>query len=233
MTTKTPDPTCAACPVHDTLKRRCSIAEGRNPANCPTALKPEMAAKAFAQYQEAETMHLARVAGCAADNGYARQPDGSYRADRTRIEELVHFCGEMGCRKLGLLFCMGLASEAAIVEKILQTNGFTVVSAICKVGSLPKSAVGLEDIRNEPACNPILQAELVNEAQVDFNIFMGLCIGHDTLLFKHVNAPVTVLAVKDRVLGHNPLAAIYNYDSYYAYLKRPLLKEKQPAATEP
>jgi uncharacterized metal-binding protein len=28
-------------------------------------------------------------------------------------------------------------------------------------------------------------------------------------------APVTVLAVKDRVLGHNPLAAIYLADGYY------------------
>ena len=92
---------------------------------------------------------------------------------------------------------------------------------------LYQQAVGLEDARNEPACNPILQAELVNEAQVDLNIFMGLCIGHDTLLFKYVQAPVTVLAVKDRILGHNPLAAIYQYDSYYAYLKKPLLPEKK------
>ncbi len=217
-----PDPACAACPIRNTLKRRCSIASGTNPPNCPTALKPELAAAALSSYQERGNLHLAQVAGRAADNGYAQQPDGSFRADRTRIEELIHFCADMGCRKLGLLFCMGLAREAAIIEEILQTNGFTVVSAICKVGNLPKASVGLDDPRNEAACNPILQAELVNEAQVDFNIFLGLCIGHDTLLFKHVNAPVTVLAVKDRILGHNPLAAIYNYDSYYAYLKKPL-----------
>ena len=226
MPSQTPAPTCAACPIRDTLKRRCSMPQGTNPANCPTVLKPELAEQALASYQEPENLHLAQVAGRAADNGYARQPDGSFRADRTRIEELVHFCAEMNCQKLGLLFCMGLAREAAVVEKILQTNGFNVVSAICKVGGLPKSAVGLEDIRHEPACNPILQAQLVNEAGVDLNIFMGLCIGHDTLLFKYVQAPVTVLAVKDRILGHNPLAAIYHYDSYYAYLQKPLLPEK-------
>jgi hypothetical protein len=28
-----------------------------------------------------------------------------------------------------------------------------------------------------------------------------------------------VLAAKDRLLGHNPLAAIYNIDSYYRALK--------------
>jgi hypothetical protein len=34
--------------------------------------------------------------------------------------------------------------------------------------------------------------------------------------------PSTVLAVKDRLLGHNPLAAVYQYESYYRYLKQPL-----------
>ena len=44
---------------------------------------------------------------------------------------------------------------------------------------------------------------------------MGLCVGHDSLFFRHSEAPVTVLAVKDRVLGHNPLAAVYLADGYY------------------
>ncbi len=222
MTAKTDSPSCASCPVRDTLKRRCSVPGGVHPGNCPTELKSELIERARGLYHTDENSELARVAGCAADDGYARQADGSFRADRTRIEELVYFCREMNFRKLGLLFCMGFAREAAIVEEILQTNGFAVLSAICKVGNLPKAELGLADPRNEPACNPILQAELVNEAGVDFNIFMGLCIGHDTLLFKHIKAPVTVLAVKDRILGHNPMAAVYNYDSYYAYLKKPL-----------
>ena len=222
MTTNTPPPACASCPVRDTLKRKCSMPQGAHPKNCPTALRPELAEEARKLYQSPENITLAQMAGRAADDGYARQEDGSFRADRTRVEELVYFCREMNFRKLGLLFCMGFAREAAIVEEILRANGFEVISAICKVGNLPKAALELEDLRDEPACNPILQAELVNEAETDFNIFMGLCIGHDTLLFKYVKAPVTVLAVKDRVLGHNPLAAIYNYDSYYAYLKKPL-----------
>jgi len=32
-------------------------------------------------------------------------------------------------------------------------------------------------------------------------------------------APVTVLVAKDRVLGHNPLAAVYTSQSYYRALK--------------
>jgi uncharacterized metal-binding protein len=49
----------------------------------------------------------------------------------------------------------------------------------------------------------------------DLNVLMGLCVGHDSLFFRHSAAPVTVLAVKDRVLGHNPLAAVYQADGYY------------------
>jgi uncharacterized metal-binding protein len=40
-------------------------------------------------------------------------------------------------------------------------------------------------------------------------------VGHDSLFMKHSEVPVTVLAVKDRVLGHNPLAAVYLADGYY------------------
>jgi uncharacterized metal-binding protein len=48
---------------------------------------------------------------------------------------------------------------------------------------------------------------------------LGLCVGHDSLFFKYGAAPTTVLAVKDRVTGHNPLAAIYLSDSYYRKIK--------------
>ncbi|MGL4802501.1 MAG: DUF1847 domain-containing protein, partial [Cetobacterium sp.] len=51
--------------------------------------------------------------------------------------------------------------------------------------------------------------------QTDLNILFGLCVGHDTLFIKHSEAPVTVFAVKDRVLCHNPVAAIYQVDAYY------------------
>ncbi len=64
-------------------------------------------------------------------------------------------------------------------------------------------------------CNPIAQALLINEEITQFNILLGLCFGHDTLALKYLEAPATKLAVKDRVTGHNPLAAIYVAGSYY------------------
>lgn len=61
-------------------------------------------------------------------------------------------------------------------------------------------------------CNPIAQAEYLNDKQTDLNIVLGLCVGHDSLFFKYSKAPTIVLAVKDRVLDHNPLKAIYELD---------------------
>ncbi len=62
-------------------------------------------------------------------------------------------------------------------------------------------------------CNPIGQALVLNKEKTDLNIILGLCIGHDILFTQHSAAPVTTLAVKDRVLAHNPLGALYS--GYY------------------
>ena len=55
----------------------------------------------------------------------------------------------------------------------------------------------------------------------DLNVLVGLCVGHDALFFKYAEAFTTVLAVKDRVTGHNPLAALYPWHIYYRFLRRP------------
>jgi uncharacterized metal-binding protein len=69
-------------------------------------------------------------------------------------------------------------------------------------------------------CNPVFQAKLLNHEKTELNILLGLCVGHDSIFFKYAEAPTTVLAVKDRVTGHNPLAAIYLSDSYYQKIKQ-------------
>ena len=62
----------------------------------------------------------------------------------------------------------------------------------------------------------------------EFNIMMGLCVGHDSLFFKYAVAPTTVLITKDRVLGHNPIAALNLADTYYSRLWGPNAPEKAP-----
>jgi uncharacterized metal-binding protein len=70
----------------------------------------------------------------------------------------------------------------------------------------------------EAICNPILQAKLLNRQKTDLNVVVGLCVGHDSLFIRHSKAPVTTLITKDRVLGHNPAAALYTTGFYYKKL---------------
>ena len=139
----------------------------------------------------------------------------------TRVEDTIEFARAMGYGTLGIASCIGLKREAAILESVLRENGFAVVSAICKTGGVPKESIGLKDSEKvepggfEAMCNPVAQAMLLDAAGSQLNIVMGLCVGHDSLFYRTSKAPVTTLVAKDRVLGHNPVAALYNHQSYY------------------
>jgi uncharacterized metal-binding protein len=126
-----------------------------------------------------------------------------------------------------MAFCVGLKQEARMVTDIFSAKGFEMISVNCKVGGVPKESIGLKPEEKimppgmmETMCNPIAQAQLLNAQQVDLAIMLGLCVGHDTLFLKYIRPPCTVLAVKDRVLGHNPLAAAYlSKGPYYSRLR--------------
>ena len=60
---------------------------------------------------------------------------------------------------------------------------------------------------------------LTLDGSCDFNIVIGLCVGHDTLFLRHSKVPTTVMIVKDRVLQHNPVAALYGVQSMYSRFK--------------
>ncbi len=221
---------CAACMV---AKKICFEPDGKGPAFCSTALYGAALAKAAAEYEKPDIREFARQAGVQEAECYVdREAEPHYMFPvKPRIQEMIDFSRKMGYRRLGLAFCGGLHREAAIVSRILEDHGFEVVSAVCKVGGVGKEALGIkpeEKIRigcHESMCNPVAQAEIMNEAGTDFNILLGLCVGHDSLFIKYSRAMVSVFAVKDRVLGHNPLAAIYTYDSYYQRFKGDRLKE--------
>lgn len=139
----------------------------------------------------------------------------------TRLEEIMEFARKCNYKNLGIAFCVGLKKEAKILSSILRYNGFDVNSVVCKNGSIPKEFLKIkneEQVRPntyEPMCNPIGQAMLLNKCNTDLNILLGLCVGHDSLFIKYSKAPVTVFATKDRVLAHNPIAALYLAEGYY------------------
>ncbi len=193
--------TCAYC-----QKNSCHKKEMENaPLNCPTKKEEKELEEILEKYKEKENYDIAKVSAEVVMDNYGAKP---------RVKEIIDFCKAMNYKKLGLAFCVGLAKEANVFAQMLRKNGFEVESVICKLGSVDRKNIGIDNC-NVPMCNPIAQAELLNRERTDFNIVLGLCVGHDTLFFKYSEAPVTVFAVKDRALAHNPLGAIYLADSYY------------------
>jgi uncharacterized metal-binding protein len=167
----------------------------------------------MAAYDEPETLRMMQTAAQVELEGYCRW---------TRVREIMEFARRMGYTHLGIATCVGLIRESRILAEILRSNGFTVTGIGCKVGAIPKVSMGIDPVCAEIGpnlCNPVLQAALLTEARTELNIVMGLCVGHDSLFYRHSEAPVTTLVTKDRVLGHNPVAALYTAGSYYSSLK--------------
>lgn len=223
---------CARCPF-DAALRVCQKEDGKAPPFCPTENMAEVIEEAQKEFEKPEILEFARQASIQEGEGYGGRELGydHARPVKPRIVEVIEFAEKMGYKTLGLAFCIGLRKEAKIVENLLTMNGFAVVSGVCKMGRVAKERIGVRNDQKiriggfEPMCNPIAQALLLNQSSTEFNILMGLCVGHDSLFLKYAKAPCTVLAVKDRLLGHNPLAAIYTIDGYYRSLKTPILKD--------
>ena len=219
---------CASCEV-ELGRRICLNEEGLGSKGCPTLTLESVISEAKSEYEVPEIMEFARQATIQEAECYANRHQRPYilQPTKTRLIEISEFARRMGYRRLGLAFCIGLVREARTVAEILEGHGFEVVSVLCKAGRVPKEEIGLRDEEkiyqgvNEAMCNPILQAKIFNHQKTEFNILIGLCVGHDSLFFKYAQAPTTVLAVKDRVTGHNPLAAVYTSASYYRKISFP------------
>lgn len=149
-------------------------------------------------------------AGCLAlyneeDRRMMRLAEAAKARGADRVEELVRFARAGGYRRLGIAHCVAVAKAAGNLEQRLQGE-FEVLRVDCKICRIPAEAV-IEGGRGT-ACNPVGQARVLAGAGTELNIAMGLCLGHDLLFAKHSAAPVTTLVVKDRVHGHNPIAAL-------------------------
>ncbi|MDO4280117.1 MAG: DUF1847 domain-containing protein [Peptococcaceae bacterium] len=168
--------------------------------------------RAMAALMSEEENRIAVAAAEVEAEGYGR---------RTRVEEIIQFAHKIGAKKLGIATCAGLLAESRTLAKILRANDFEVVGAACKLGATPKVEIGIPaycESSGVNMCNPVLQAEIMNDAATDLNLIVGLCVGHDSLFIKHSKALVTSVVTKDRVLGHNPCVALYQADKYYKRL---------------
>lgn len=206
------DPACAYCPSTVRACRQ-GEAELRGPGYCPTKVDPAAQARARLLYEDEEAKAVSHASALVESEGYCKW---------TRVEEIVQFAKKMDFRKIGIANCISFVDHAYVLSGILESHGFEVVSVACKNGNIPKEELGLRDDQKirpgqfEALCNPIAQAELLNSHGCELNVVMGLCIGHDSLFFKYAKGLTTVLVAKDRVLGHNPVAALQLADSYYS-----------------
>jgi uncharacterized metal-binding protein len=137
--------------------------------------------------------------------------EAKYYCEKTRLGETILFAKQLGCSKIGLAFCVGLSNEAKVIDEIFSKH-FEVISVCCKVCGIDKKDFALPQISSENRevmCNPAGQAQLLNDAETQLNVLCGLCVGHDAIFTKVSDAPVTTLIVKDRLLAHNPIGAVY------------------------
>jgi uncharacterized metal-binding protein len=130
----------------------------------------------------------------------------------------MEFARRLGATLLGISFCVGFRNEARILTRVLEANGFRVRSVCCKSGAVPKERLGIADSQKvrpgqpEMICNPLAQAELLNREGVELALTLGQCVGHDSATIRRLDAPAVCLVVKDRVLAHNTVAALYRLE---------------------
>lgn len=197
-------------PCHDCMKMACKLEGSALPDFCPGQEK-ERIERANEILKRAENHALFHAAALVESEGYLKW---------TRVEEVIRLMGKLSFTRLGIAYCTGLKKEAQVFARIAASHGLQVFSLMCKAGGTPKEAHGITEEQkvrpytHEVICNPVAQALYLNDCQTEYNVIIGLCLGHDALFAKYANAPTSTLVAKDRALANNPCAALYCADGY-------------------
>lgn len=201
-------PQCLKCTI-----LRCAVEEKNEkaPAFCPTVK--------YSNLVKETTEELKLPENQAVNFGWlglwsrVHHPDKPREAfSWTRVDEIMEYAKIRGMTTMGIATCYALMSESRCLSDILEDNGFNVVSVSCLCGELKPQDLGMP---GKVICNPIMQAEVLNREKTELNIMMGLCLGHDILFLRYCKAETTPLVVKDRALGHNPVAALYLSQGFF------------------
>ena len=120
--------------------------------------------------------------------------------DKSLLQELINYIRLSGYRRIGIANCKSVQPYADRLAAILRENGFDVVAVNCKESGLRACSI-CQDMSG-PSCDPLYQAAVLNEAKTDFNINVGLCLGHGLLFQKYSHAEVTTFLVKDFATKH-------------------------------
>lgn len=222
--------TCLSCAHCHT--QGCKTNDGRFPQFCPTTNVDgeKLSANTARMIKNKKVIKIARTAA---------EIEGLYYCKKTRVEETVEFIKRIGAKKIGIASCVGLIGETRLFTKILDSAGINHYTVCCKIGAIDKGEIGIPDEHkvnrgrtHESMCNPIMQAEILNDQKTDYNIIIGLCVGHDMLFTMNSKAPVTTLIVKDRVLCHNPVLALYASETMYSRFRESAMDSASAAKSD-
>ena len=122
---------------------------------------------------------------------------------KSRLQELITFAKASNFHKIGVANCKAVQPYADKLIEHLKDAGFEVFSINCKDSGLNGNCIC--DEMSGPSCDPLSQAQFLNNSKTDLNINIGLCLGHGLIFSKHSNAPVTTFLVKDFATGHKTI----------------------------
>lgn len=122
---------------------------------------------------------------------------------QNRIEELKLFARNSGIKKIGIAHCVGMTKEAMMLKERLADE-FEVYTVDCKYQKIKAAELLDDDTIKGTSCNPLGQADFLEQNETELNISFGLCVGHDMMFNMKSKVPTTTLIVKDREHKHNP-----------------------------
>ncbi len=153
-------------------------------------------------YHLPNNQKIIQAAATLVDNGKA--------GTLSRLQEVIEFSKSMNFQRIGIAYCYGMEVDAALITQIFRESGFKTFPVSCTTGGFKQSEVNDESKIEKVSCNPLAQAEQINNESVDFTITMGLCLGHDIIFQKQIKSYTTTLVVKDRVHNNDPIKALRN-----------------------
>ena len=124
--------------------------------------------------------------------------------NKSRLQELINYAKNFNYKKLGIANCLSMQVYADKLAEILRDEGFEVITINCKNSGLQNKDLFGENVAG-PSCDPLSQAEFLNNQNTDLNINVGLCLGHGILFDKHSKVPTTTFVVKDFATKHHSI----------------------------
>jgi len=157
------------------------------------------------RYLQTQNQSVVQAAAELVDNGRA--------GELSRMEELLEFMKTMDYKKPGLAYCYGMEKQAESLMKWYAEKGVKLTGISCTAGAHSQNELNIESSISGVSCNPLSQAEQMNQQDCDLAILFGLCMGHDILFTRYFQGDVSTLVVKDRKYDHVPLKALEGFTS--------------------